>query len=98
MEEEELNQEALVRELQRRQEEGQQELQKKLLLNKLLEPEARQRLGNIRSANPDLARKVESMIIYFYEAGQVKNKIDENQLKQILSKVGGRRETKITRK
>lgn len=98
MEEEEVNQEALVRELQRRQEERQQELQKKLLLNKLLEPEARQRLGNIKAANPELARKVESMIIYFYEAGQIKDKIDENQLKQILTKIGGKRETKITRK
>jgi programmed cell death protein 5 len=96
--EEGVDQEALLRELQRREQERREELQKRLLLNKLLEPDARQRLGNIRAANPELASKVEALIIYLYQEGQIKGKISDEQLKQILTKVGGRRETKIIRK
>lgn len=64
----------------------------------MLEPEARERLSRLRLANPELAEKVEMLIIYMYQAGQVKTKISDAQLKALLQKLtGARHETKIRR-
>jgi programmed cell death protein 5 len=69
-----------------------------MILQKLLDPKAQERLGNIRAANPSQAEKVEAMLFYLYQSGQIKEKITEDLLKQILSKLSAKRETKIIRK
>ena len=75
------------------------ELQRKLLLRKLLSPEARERLANVKLANPELARKVEDLVIYLHQAGQLSGPLSEAQLKALLQKiVGRRREPRIIRK
>jgi DNA-binding TFAR19-related protein (PDSD5 family) len=87
-----------MQELQRRQEERKQQAEKRALLQKLLEPAARVRLGNIRAANPEFAAKIEQLILYLYQNGQIKGRIDEKTFVAILSKVSGKRETRIVRK
>ena len=80
------------------QEEQEQNQQAQALIKKLLDPKAQERLGNIKAANPLLAEKIEALMLYLYQSGQLKGKITEDLFKQILSKLSNKRETKITRK
>ncbi len=71
--------------------------QKKLLLKNLVEPKAYERLMNVRLANPELYDQLISLLAYLFKSGQVKGKIGEAQVLQLLSKLsGGRREPTIT--
>lgn len=75
------------------------ELQRRHLLKKILEPEAYERLANIRSANPSLYEQLANLLLYLYQNRQLKEKISETQLKEfILRLLSKRRETKIVRK
>lgn len=98
---EELKRRKLAELQQRLQEQGQreqEELQRQMLIQKLLDPKALERLGNIRAANPQQAEKIEAMLAYLYQTGQLKQQINEELFKQILTKLSSRRETKIIRK
>ena len=75
----------------------QQEEQKKRMINGILDRKARERLSNLRLANPDLAEKAESLIMYLYQEGQI-GSINEEQLKAILAKLTEKRQTKIIRR
>jgi programmed cell death protein 5 len=91
-------QESLQQSLQEQQLREQQELHKRKVLQKLLEPEARERLGRLRLGNPELAEKVEMLILYLYQAGQIKQKITDEQFKELLQKISQtKRETRIRR-
>ena len=68
------------------------------MLKMILTSEARQRLGNIKLVNQELYFKVSQFIFQMYQAGQIRDKIDDNQLKSILSRVQPRRDFKIVRK
>lgn len=63
-----------------------------------MDQKALARLGNIRAANPMQAEKVEAMLLYLYQSGQIKDRIPDKLFKQILGKLSAKRETKITRK
>ena len=66
-----------------------------IIMRQLMTPEARERLANIRIARPDFARQVEILLIQLYQGGRLK-KLDDNQLRALLSKISGaKRETKI---
>lgn len=102
---EELKKKKLL-ELQRRlQEEGirqeqrrQVELQRRSLLMEVLTPEARSRLANIKLARPEYALQIENLLIQLAQTGQVKQKITDAQLKQILGKLSQKKkEFKIRR-
>ena len=98
---EELKRRKLAELQQRLQEQGQreqEELQRQALIQQLLDPKALERLGNIRAANPLQAEKIEAMLAYLYQTGQLKQQINEELFKQILTKLSTRRETKIIRK
>ncbi len=83
-----------LEELQKRQE---QEQQMKSALKQILEPAAFSRLQNIRLSNQELYFKVAQLLVYLYQQGKIKNKVDEEMLKALLSKlIGGRRESKIS--
>ena len=74
------------------------EKQKDLLLKKILTPEAKSRLTNLKLANPEFAEKLEYLLLRLYQSGQA-NKITDEQLKKILLKIKGtKKETKIIRK
>ena len=72
---------------------------KKDSLKKALTKEAAERLARVKLANPVLATQLEVYIVQIYQAGQVKKKIDDKKLKQILNVlVPKKRKTKIKRK
>ena len=64
----------------------------------ILTPEAKERLSNIKLVNQELYFKVAQFLFQMYQAGQINNKIDDFQLKSILSRVQPKKEIKIVRK
>ena len=72
------------------------EAQKQSILRQILNEEARQRLANIRLVNPQLVEAVELRLIQLAQQGAIKEKLNDNQLKDILRKIRGqKRDTKI---
>lgn len=73
------------------------EAQKKLLLKSMVEPKAYERIMNVRLANPELYDQLIGLLAYLHKGGQVKGKITEGQILQLLSKVmSQRKEPTIT--
>jgi len=70
--------------------------QKQAILRQILKEEARQRLANVRLVRPQLAEAVELRLIQLAQQGAIKEKLDDNQLKDILRKIQGqKRDTKV---
>jgi programmed cell death protein 5 len=63
------------------------EAQKKAVLRKSLEPEARERLQALRMAKPQFAEQVERQVVALAQSGRLQGKIDEKQMKQILKEL-----------
>jgi programmed cell death protein 5 len=77
----------------------QQQAQKQTILRQILSPEARERLGRIELAYPDLADSIENQLIALAQSGRVQRVIDDATLKQILERVmPKKREIKIERR
>jgi programmed cell death protein 5 len=75
------------------------EAQKQSVLRQILTPEARDRLANIKLANPQLAESVEMQLIQLAQSGRLQGMIDDNMLKNILSQIlPQQREIKIQRR
>ena len=72
--------------------------QLKAAMLRIMEPEARQRLSNLKLTKPELATQLEVYLVQLYQAGQIQNRITEQQVIQILQKLNATRDTKITRK
>jgi programmed cell death protein 5 len=73
--------------------------QKKTVLRQILTTEARERLGRIKIARPDVAENIENQLIMFAQSGQLKNKISDEQLRELLSKIiPKKRDIKIKRR
>jgi|BEDMetMinimDraft_2_1075160.scaffolds.fasta_scaffold01107_4 programmed cell death protein 5 len=69
---------------------------KEAYLRMFLTSEARQRLSNVRMVKPDLAQIVEDQIIQLGTTGRLRRQIDDEELKNILSKLSPeRKEFKI---
>jgi programmed cell death protein 5 len=78
--------------------EAQLEDQKQALLAKILTPEARQRLNNLKMVRKDFAESIELQLIEMAQAGRLPVPLPDAQLKQILVQLQSRkRETKIRR-
>ncbi|MHA1345388.1 MAG: DNA-binding protein [Candidatus Heimdallarchaeaceae archaeon] len=72
------------------------EAQKQSILRQILTEEARQRLANVKLVRPQVAEAVELRLIQIAQQGGVKEKINDDQLKEILRKIQGpKRETKV---
>lgn len=69
------------------QQEEQARKQLKQIASQILTDEAQSRLGNIRAAKPDMAAQIEMQLVQLYRMGQIKDKITDEQLKQILKKL-----------
>jgi programmed cell death protein 5 len=71
------------------QEEQQKEFddQKKVILRSILTDDARERLGRIKVARPELAENLENQLIMLAQSGRLKNKINDEQLREILAKL-----------
>ncbi|KAK5069465.1 hypothetical protein LTR64_008146 [Lithohypha guttulata] len=63
----------------------QQEEQRASILNQILEPEAADRLGRIRMVKESRAKEVEERLIMLARSGQLRSKVTEDQLKQLLT-------------
>ncbi|MEE9612385.1 MAG: DNA-binding protein [Desulfatiglandales bacterium] len=67
------------------------EQQKKSVLMEVLTPEARSRLANVKMAKPEFAAQVESLFLQLAQSGQLKEKVTDAQLKQMLAKISGKK-------
>ena len=73
--------------------------QRQTILRQILTPEARERLGRIELAYPELADSIENQLIALAQSGRVQRAIDDATLKQILERVmPKKREIKIERR
>lgn len=70
---------------------------KKEVLRKILTKEAMERLGRIRLVKPELATQLELYLVQLYQAGQIKNIIDDSRLKEILSALTKKQKFKLIR-
>ncbi|AHL22477.1 MULTISPECIES: DNA-binding protein [Thermococcus] len=68
------------------------ELQAQLdaIMRKILTPDARERLGRVKLVRPELARQVELVLVQLYQAGQIREPIDDAKLKRILAQIDER--------
>ena len=73
----------------------QAEEQVRQLFQKLLTPDAFERMCNVKVSNSELYMSVASTLAYLYKAGQIKEKIGDEKLLMLLEKVTDRKETKI---
>ena len=75
------------------------EEQKKMILRAILTTQARERLGRIKVARPKMVENIENQLIMAAQSGQLKNKINDEQLRMLLSKaIPKKRDIKIKRK
>ncbi len=73
--------------------------QRQVLLRQILTPEARERLGRIELAYPEIAQSVGDQLIALAQAGRVQQAIDDRTLQEILRRVvPKKREIKIERR
>ena len=68
------------------------------LAKKYLTKEALIRFGNIKTAFPEKANHISMMIAQLAQSGQLKEKITDLQLKEILKGLNQKKEINITRK
>jgi len=86
--------------------EAQKELMKQLeaerqinvLLRKLLTPEAKERLKNVRLVNQDLYYKAIQSIVALAQAGRLKERLTAEQIKKLLLTLSSKKRTRIIRK
>ena len=77
------------------------EAQKQALLRRILTPEARQRLTNIKMVRPDFAEQLEVQLIQIAQSGRMKLPITDEVLRKLLEQVQAQqqqREITIRRK
>jgi programmed cell death protein 5 len=76
------------------------ESQRQAILRGVLTPEARERLGRLKTAHPQIAATVEQQLIMLAQSGRLGGqRIDDDTLRQILEKlVPQKREIKIERR
>jgi programmed cell death protein 5 len=88
----------LAEEQQRAQMQQQIEIQKQALLRRILTPDARRRLTNLKMVKPEFAEQLELQLIQLAQEGRINIPVTDEQLKEILVRIqSGRREFKIRR-
>lgn len=65
----------------------QAQAQRAMILRQILTPEARERLGRIGLAYPDLVEGIENQLISLAQSGRVNGMIDDRSLQEILRRV-----------
>jgi len=92
-------QQRLAQEQQRAQVQQQIEIQKQAVLRRILTPEARRRLNNLKMVKPEFTSQLELQLIQLVQAGRVPTPITDEQLKEILIRLQAqRKDIKITRR
>ncbi|MBS3057187.1 MAG: hypothetical protein J4415_01005 [Candidatus Diapherotrites archaeon] len=76
-----------------------QEAQLDAIMRKLLEPEAKARLANVRLVNKDLYFRAVQSVMYLAQQSGGKEKLNDYQVKRILERLSGaKREIRIVKK
>ena len=92
-------QQQAVAQAQQQEAQRQLEAQKKQILNQIKTPEDRARLANLKLTKPELVNQIEIQLIQSAQAGSLRGKVTDDQLKVLLRNIAGqKREIKITRK
>ncbi|HXW94850.1 MAG TPA: DNA-binding protein [Nitrososphaerales archaeon] len=60
-------------------------------LRMALTSEARQRLANVRMVRPDLSNAVEEYVIQLASSGKLRRAVDDEQVKQMLATLQGKK-------
>ncbi len=76
-----------VAEQDQMQRQQQQQAQIQSVLMQAMEPEARERLNTIRLTKPDFASSVEQQIVSLAQSGRLRQKITDEQLRQLLTQI-----------
>ncbi len=63
------------------------EAKKQEILRRILTPEARQRLANVKLVRPELAEALENQLIMLAQSGRIKIPITDEELKAILAEI-----------
>jgi programmed cell death protein 5 len=63
------------------------EEQKKMILRQVLTPKAKERLSNMKLARPQIGEQIENQLIILAQSGRLNQKIDDQQLRQLLQKM-----------
>ena len=88
----------IAEEQRRAQVQEQVEVQKQGLLRRILSPDARQRLNNLKMVKPEFAEQLELQLIQLAQAGKINIPVTDEQLKELLVRLQSqRREIKIRR-
>ncbi len=74
------------------------EVQKQALLRKILAPDARQRLNNLKMVKPEFAEQLELQLIQLAQVGKINIPVMDEELRELLIRLQSqRREIKIRR-
>ena len=76
----------------------QMETMKKSLLGKAATKEGLERLGRVRTVNPELAGQAELYILQIFQQGKLKGPVTDSQMKDVLKVLAEKREFSIKRK
>ncbi len=71
---------------------------KRMILRNVLTKEARERLGRIKLVKSDLANQLELYLVQLYQAGKIRTKLTDEQLKTILESLTSGKKFKIIKK
>ena len=92
----ELQQQAL-REQSQEQAVAEAQAQKESILRKILTPEARARLSNIKMVKPEFAEQIEMQLIQLASSGKLRGQVTDDQLRTLLVQLQEKeRERKVT--
>ncbi|MDE1856310.1 MAG: hypothetical protein KGH49_03705 [Candidatus Micrarchaeota archaeon] len=83
------------KEMQRRMQERQLELQKREILKRFLTPEAYERMMNVRISNPEVYNRLVELVISMVQGGSLPGKINEEQVKDLLTRLTTREQPKL---
>ncbi|RJS76155.1 DNA-binding protein [Candidatus Bathyarchaeota archaeon] len=84
-------QQKMVQEQQQAEAQRRFEIQKQALMRRILTQEARQRMANLKMVRPEFASQLELQLIQIAQQGRIQLPIDDNQLKEILRRLQGKR-------
>jgi programmed cell death protein 5 len=88
----------MIDEQKQAQAQQQLERQKQALIRRILTPEARSRLTNLKMVKPEFTQQLELQLIQLAQAGRINIPITDEQLKELLVRLqSGKRDYKIRR-
>ena len=91
-------QQRMMDEQKQNQTQQQLERQKQALIRRILTPEARSRLTNLKMVKPEFTQQLELQLIQLAQAGRINIPITDEQLKELLVRLqSGKRDYTIRR-